>query len=209
MRNFVFGLIMAIIATLAAPVAAAPAASALTCDKVWEVAEKSAEALISSKNASQRAHLSARLGRIWKREGVRCALPPVRAFLEGVNLADSNRLLEEANQEMDLHEANIKMLADLAQKEREETNKNTVIAAEISKAILEEDRKAKAEVAAAQAQAEKERMVGLERECYSPASCVAEIERLAAEAKRTHPNDRLPVLKAYLAAMAKLEVMLK
>lgn len=209
MRNFLFGLIMAILATLvtisAAPVAAAP----LACNKVFAVAEKSAEALIVAKTPLAKAHLSARLGRIWKREGARCALPPVKAFIEGVNLADSNRLLEEANREMDLHEENIKRLADLAHKEREEAAKNAEKASEIAKVILEEDAKAKAEVAKAKAQAEKERMVGLERECYSPASCVAEIEHLAQQLKRTHPNDRLPVLKAYLAAMAKLEVMLK
>lgn len=209
MRNFVFGLIMAILATFAAPVAAAPTTPDLACNKVFMVAEKSAEALISAKTPSAKAYLSARLGRIWKREGARCALPPIQNFIEAVRAAKAANELAEA-------EAEVKQLTDGLEALRgtfkgldamEALNDERIAAA---KAEAEEaDQEAEAAVAAAKEAIAREKGVGLMRECYSPATCVAEVERLATQVKGAHPNDRLAIIKAYIATMAKLEVMLK
>lgn len=205
MRNIIFGLIMATLTTITAPVAAAPTAPDLDCNKVFAIAEKSAEALIVAKTP----HLSARLGRIWKREGARCALPPIDHFVEGVRAAKAANELEEA-------EAKVQQLTDGLETLRGVFK--TLDAAEAlsdqevatAKAEQEaEDRKAEAAVAAAKKAIVEEKEMGLVRECYSPATCVAEVERLSAEVKKAHPNDRLPLIKAYLAVMAKLEVMLK
>lgn len=208
MRNIILGLIMATLTTITAPVAAAPTAPApITCEKVWEVAEKSAEALIEAKTPGAQAHISARLGRIWKREGARCALPPITSFIEGVRAARGERLLAEAEEEVQQLTDGLEALRGVFK---------TLDAAEAQEAATAkaeqeaEDRKAEAAVAAAKEAVAGEKRMGLMRECYSLTTCVAEAERLAAEVKKAEkPYDRLPILKAYLAVMAKLEVMLK
>jgi hypothetical protein len=210
MRNIVFGLIMAALTTLAAPVTAAPTTPDLACDKVFTIAEKSAEALIVAKTPSAKAHLSARLGRIWKREGVRCALPPIHRFIEGAKAARGERLVAEAMEEVqqltDGLDALRGVFKDLSATEKRLTEEVVAAKAEAE----EEDRKAEAAVAAAKEASAREKKMGLMRECYSPETCVAEAERLAVEVKKAEkPYDRLPLVKSYLAVMAKLEVMLK
>ena len=209
MRNIILGLIMAIFTTLAAPVTAAPTTPDLACDKVFTIAEKSAEALIVAKTPSAKAHLSARLGRIWKREGARCALPPIGSFIEGVRAAKAANELAEAAKEVQQLTDGLEALRGVFKTlDAAEALSDQEVAT--AKAEQEaEDRKAEAAVAAAKEASAREKEMGLMRECYSPETCVAEVERLSAEVKKAHPNDRLAILKAYLATMAKLEVMLK